>query len=398
MNIPAPITSQEFKARLDRTIEKVREQNLDALLVHSNEADFANVRYLSEYWPIFEAAGILIFPTGETSLIIGPESETFARHRTKIPDVRKMVEYREPAEPDYPSISVDTFQTLFAGKKPKRIGLAGWAVFPLPVYLSLKQAFPNAEIVKSDDILFEQRAIKSSQELACLESAFAITQKAFDTVLPALKPGLTELQVAGIAQSAIYAAGAEYEGLPQYVLSGECSSHAIGRPGHREIQKGDIVQLNLSARVHGYSASIGQPISIGPASPAARELLDFGLKAHLFTLSLMRCGFPAKDVALQYDEFVKNAGYAEYQLYGPAHGLGMIEVERPWIETSSNYDLREGMTFQIDTFFNALPHTRIGREHGSSFGLRWENGVRITSGDKAEWLSTPLKDLIEIPV
>ena len=166
------IPDQEFQARLGLTAKLTAQAGLDVLIVHSNEADFANVRYLSDYWPLFESAGVLVAPSGKVKLLIGPESETFSRSRTKIPDVRKLVEYREPAEPDYPSIKVDHFHNLIVetiGYEPKRIGLAGWAIFPLPVYNAIREAFPNAEIVKADQILFQQRAIKSPSEIACLK-------------------------------------------------------------------------------------------------------------------------------------------------------------------------------------------------------------------------------------
>lgn len=392
------ISDSEFASRLKRTAEQVKVLGLDALVVHSNEADFANVRYLSDYWPLFESAGVLVFPDGRTALLIGPESETFARNRTKIPDVRKLVEYRESAEPDYPGIEVDTFASLFAefgNSQPKRIGLAGWAVFPLPVYRALQEAFPNAELVKADDALFSQRMIKSGGEIECLKAAFAITKLATDEVISKLRPGITELQIAGIAQNVIYAAGAEYEGLPQYVLSGESSGHAIGRAGYRQVQSGDIVQLNLSARVHGYSPSIGVPVVLGEASEAQKELLEFGLKAHHFTRSLLVAGSPAREVARRYDEFVREQGYSAYQLYGPCHGLGMIEVERPWIESTSNYDLKPGMTFQVDTYFYAPQGSPLAQKHGSVFGLRWENGVRISENGPAEWLSPELDRIVE---
>lgn len=395
------IPDSEFQLRLEKTIDRLKNSDLDALVVHSNEADFANVRYLSDYWPLFESAGVAIFPNGKHALLIGPESETFARHRTKISNVRKMVEYREPAEPDYPGIAVDTFPGIFSEMGtpvPKRIGLVGWAVFPLPVYQSLRQAFPEAELVKADHILFEQRAVKSSGEIECLKAAFAITRKATDTALARMKPGMTELQIAGIAQEVIYAEGAEYEGLPQYVLSGECSAHAIGRASYRVFLTGDIVQLNLSARVHGYSPSIGIPAVLGKASDAQRELLEFGLKAHHFTYDLMRAGTPAGEVARRFDEYIREHGYAEYQLYGPCHGLGMIEVERPWIESSSTYALQPGMTFQVDTFFYTPKGSDLAKKHGSPFGLRWENGVRITAEGPADWLSPKHEALVEVPV
>lgn len=376
------IPDSEFQARLARTAQLTKEAGVDILLVHSNEADFANVRYLSDYWPLFESAGVLVAPDGSAKLLIGPESETFARSRTKIPDVRKLVEYRESAEPDYPTIKVDHFRELILemiGHEPKKIGLAGWAIFALPVFQSLREAFPQAELVKADNVMFQQRAIKSPAEIACLTEAFRIARAATDEVLRRIRPGMTELEIAGISQSVIYAEGAEFEGLPQYVLSGPSSGHAIGRAGYRQIQKGDIVQLNLSARVHGYSASVGVPVSLGKPSDAARKLLEFGLKAHAFTRTLLQPGRPAREVAIRYDEFVKNEGFGEYQLYGPCHGIGMIEVERPWIETTSTYDLQPGMTFQIDTYFYSPAGSAFEKENGGAFGLRWENGCHITA-------------------
>ncbi len=85
------IPEQDFKQRHAIAKEKVRERGLDALLVHSNEADFANVRYLSDYWPIFESAGVLIQAEGDPILLIGPESETFAEDHSVIPDIRKIL-------------------------------------------------------------------------------------------------------------------------------------------------------------------------------------------------------------------------------------------------------------------------------------------------------------------
>jgi len=83
--------------------------------------------------------------------------------------------------------------------------------------------------------------------------------------------------------------------------------------------------------------------------------------------SLMKAGKPAAQVVCEYEAFVKRRGFAKYMLYGPCHGIGMMEVERPWMESTSTYDLQENMTFQVDTFF-----------YDKDFGLRWENGVRVT--------------------
>ena len=165
------IPDEEFAWRVERVQEGVRRKGLDLLLIHSNEADFANVRYLSDYWPIFESAGVLVPVEGPPALLIGPESETFARDRSRIDRIYKLIEYRESAEPEYPDIKVDTFESIVKemlpdfGRSPKLS--VGYQIFPLPVYDSLRKAFPEAELIKSDDILVDLRVIKRPSNWRC---------------------------------------------------------------------------------------------------------------------------------------------------------------------------------------------------------------------------------------
>ncbi|MDO8586635.1 MAG: Xaa-Pro peptidase family protein [Armatimonadota bacterium] len=382
------IPSEEFRQRQIAAQRKVNERGLDALLIHSNEADFANVRYLSDYWPIFESAGVLIPAEGDPILLIGPESETFARDHSKIAEIRKILYYRESAEPDYPDIEIDTFEQVFGnannGRGVKRLGIAGWTAMPISVYEAVRNALPGAEIVKADDIMHGMRMIKSANEIRLLRAAFRVCELATEEVLARIEPGMTELQVVGIAQEAMYRHGAEYEAHPTYVLSGRNSAHAIGRPGHKKIEKGELVQLNIGARVGGYSPSIGVPICLGKMSAKMKDLVSFGLEAHVKTTEWMKAGVPAGQVAVNFFDYVKGHGYGEYLLYGPCHGLGMIEVERPWMETTSEYPLRENMTFQVDTFL-----------YCPDFGLRWETGARVTEKG-AELFSTAFRRIVEI--
>lgn len=373
------IPEAEFAGRIQRARKLTAQAGLDALLVHSNEAEMANVRYFSDYWPIFEAAGVLIPAEGEAALLIGPESETFARDRSRIPAIHKLIEYREPAEPDYPDIKVVTFQSAFGAqgvKSPKRIGIGGWAVLPLPVWEGLRQAFPRAEFVKADDIMRALRGVKSPAEIKCLAAAFAIAEDALEAILKVMRPGVTELDLVGVAQRVLYEGGAEYEGMPQYVLSGSNTAHAISRPSFRRLRKGDMVQLNISARVGGYSSSAGRPVCVGKMSSAMRTLTEFGLEAHEWTIERLKPRVPASEVARQYEEWVKDRGFGEYLLYGPCHGVGIIEVEPPWIEKTSTYKLAPGMCFQADTFFYTPAGSKLAK--GGRFGLRWEDGVTIT--------------------
>lgn len=134
-----------------------------------------------------------------------------------------------------------------------------------------------------------------------------------------------------------------------------------------EIKKWEVIQLNIGALVGGYSSSVGVPISIGALPARKKRLVEFGLEAHLKTMELIKGGKAAAEVVTDYEAWVKQQGFEKYMLYGPCHGIGMMEVERPWMESTSTYDLQPNMTFQVDTFF-----------YDEDFGLRWENGVRVT--------------------
>jgi len=382
------IPDDEYSWRWKRTQEGIRKRGLDFLLAHSNEADFANVRYLSDYWPIFETAGVLVPPQGEPALLIGPESETYARDRSRLSRIYKLIEYRESAEPEYPDIRVDTYKSVVSemlpGREIKRIGLAGYQILPMPVYDGLRGAFPDAEILKADDVLVELRTIKRPVEIDMLQEGFRISEIALGEALRKMRPEMTELQVVGILEEALYANGAEFEAHPQYVLAGRNSSHAIGRPGYGMLGTGNLIQLNVGGRFGGYSPSVGRPVCIGKMPPDMRRLVQAGLDLHFKTMEWMKEGVIAKHVVAKFFEYADQLGVTRNILYGPCHGLGMMEVEKPWMESNSDYALQANMTFQVDTFL-----------YCADYGLRWENGVRVTK-DGVEPFSSQYLEIIEL--
>jgi len=384
------IPESQYLARIASASQLVADAGLDVLVANSNEADYANVRYFTAYWPLFEMGGVAIAPSGQAALLIGPESEEYARGRSMLDNIHLMTEYRETADPAYPGVAVSKYGDAFESigvRNPKRIGLAGYLCTNMAMYEGLRDAFPGATIVNADDIIMTRlRSIKSPEEIACLREGLRLGELAMQAMIAAVKPGMTELALTGVAVEALYREGAECEAHTVYAFGGKKTTNAISRGTHRTFEKGEIVQINVGGKIDGYSPSVGRPVCLGKMTDKQKRLIEFGKEMHHKTYEYMQAGAVSGEIAQHYEDAVKKAGFAEYYLYGPCHGLGLIEVEKPWLETVSTYALEPNMTFQADTFFAA-----------DDFGLRWENGLLVAESGPAEMLNDGSRmELIEV--
>lgn len=376
------IPDAEFRMRIDKLQKLMREKNLDVLLAFSTESEPAYVRYLSDYWPSFETAAVLIPASGDPTLLIGPESMTYARARSKIEKIVQLRDFRESSQPAYPGSKLMGWKDLFQNLEFKTFGIAGWFMFPQAIYSDMVAARPEANWINADEILREVMIQKSQVELDCLREAAKISELGLKAIVNGIKPGMTEIQVAALATAAMLEQGAEATGYPVWCCSGPNSNQAISRPTHRQIKTGEIVQICVGAKVAGYSASIGRPLLLGKCPDAIRDFVQTGCDAENMTIGLMQAGRPAADVAKQVHDFIRSKGYGDTILYGPAHGCGQMECEYPFVETSSNFQLEENMTFMVDVFLA-----------NAEMGYRWEDGV-IIHKNSTEQLSSFGRQLI----
>ncbi|NPV54695.1 MAG: aminopeptidase P family protein [Firmicutes bacterium] len=382
------IPKWEFEERIRRIQAELARRGLDALITYGDEAEPQNVRYLADYWPAFETAGVLVPVEGEPILVIGPESYTYARSRSKIAKIRRVLAYRESSEPEYPGEKLTTFEELFDeasnGRGIERLGLVGYSILPIPIYEGIRNAMKGGEVIRADEILIKMRMIKSENELALHREAYRLSKIGLSAALEKVRPGMTEIEVTSIAREAMMQAGAETEGFPMWCISGPNTNQAISRPTYRKIQKNELVQIQVGARVGGYSSSIGRPFVLGKAPDDVKEFMKVGLEAELATLRVMKAGIPAKEVDRVFRETVRGLGFGDWLLYGPCHGTGLMECEHPWIESNSEWLLEENMVFSVDIFLR-----------GESMGLRFEDGVRVTR-DGVEELSDFRREVIEL--
>ena len=346
----AYIPDAEFAERARRLQEIMKREGVDILLAYGNEAEPQYARYLCDYWPSFESTGVLLAQTGDPILLIGPESYTFAKDRSRIPTIRRLAAFRESSDPEYPGEKLETFAEVIAelGVTPKTVAIAGYTLIPYTTRMELQDSlrvYGDVQIVRGDEMEMELRMIKSENEIACMRHAGRITAMAMDDVIEKIQPGMTELQVRGIACESIYRNGGENESYPIWVLSGKGGNQAISRARQKVIGKDDAVFLQIGARYEGYASTIGRTVFFGSGHEALMGAVRAGYEAQAVIQSQLYDGNNAKNVADAYYETYQKNGYIDWLLYGPCHGNGLMEGEAPWIERNSDYILKENMTF-----------------------------------------------------
>jgi len=321
-------------------------------MVYGDEYRKENLRYVSNFWPIFERSACFIPRKGEPILACAPEGELYAREMCVWKDIRNIKQFAcvsVPEEIDYPlarfSSLVEIMSDVLAGGK--RLGLVGKWDIPAAILERVREAGRGAEIIECDDILRTLRLIKSSAEVACLREAGRQACAGYEKLLAAAKPGHTERYAAGAAEGAARMAGAEAVNF--FVLaSGPRTATIIGRATDRVIEDGDMIMAALAIQYEGYVATVEFPFVAGRASAAQKRFLGVLFEAADVQLSYLKSGAICGEMVKAVKKVFGKHKMTQYDVYPPMHGIGLAEAESPYPDERANYRLETGMCVNSD--------------------------------------------------
>jgi Xaa-Pro aminopeptidase len=380
------IPAVEYPQRWRKVQEWMALQNLDVLVAYADDrATFgaAHARWLANFPVHFEPACILMPRQGEPTLLVGPESDQYARLVGQDADVRVLREFTHPNE-DYPYSKIQSLAEVISERgivssAVRRVGLGGGGLIGADTLAALRHALPEAEWTDVEDSLCDLRAQKSPAEIEVIRYAYAIAQAGFQAGVDTIRAGVTERAVAAEIETAMRRAGSEGTGIDTIVASGPNTRPILARSTFRTIQEHDLVLLTIAPRYEGYHAAIGRLILVGNPPKRVECALEVAIRAQQACAEALRPGIEGRQVEHIGRQIVAEAGLAKYFLYSGVHSLGVIEFEPPIFGPSSPAILKEDMIISIDI---PLFNTPWG-------GLRIENGYRITATGSEPLHHTP---------
>jgi Xaa-Pro aminopeptidase len=222
--------------------------------------------------------------------------------------------------------------------------------------LALQRAFPGARFISATDaFLAEFRAIKDDEELAIMRRAAALTDEVYAAILPQLRPGVTEHEVALEIERQGRLCGAECVSFPTAVLYLGGSSRrgheipAYGEPLDLPLERGMGIAFDFGFVLDGYCSDFGRTVFAGEPDAATRAVYDLVIGAQGAAIAGMRAD--AIDCATT-DRLargpIEDAGYGPAFVHRLGHAIGRDCHEWPSLMVGETTTLRAGMTFTVE--------------------------------------------------
>jgi Xaa-Pro aminopeptidase len=230
------------------------------------------------------------------------------------------------------------------------------------------------------------RAIKDDEELAIMRRAAALTDEVYAAILPQLRPGVTEHEVALEIERQGRLRGAECVTFPTAVLYlGGNSRRGHEVPAYSEpldlpLERGMGIAFDFGFVLDGYCSDFGRTVFVGEPDAATRAVYDLVIGAQGAAIAGMRAG--AIDCATA-DRLargpIEDAGYGPAFVHRLGHAIGRDCHEWPSLMIGESTTLRAGMTFTVEPSVLLLDRAYV----------RIEDIVHITPGGAENFMSSP---------
>jgi len=204
-------------------------------------------------------------------------------------------------------------------------------------------------LVSGAECLEEIRICKDNTEIEAMQTAVKIAQDAIRAVIPLIKPGITERELAAELTIQLLRHGSDSQ-LPftPIVASGPNSANPHAFPSDRGLQWGDMLIIDWGASVGGYYSDLTRTFSLGEIDNEMSTIGQVVKDANQAAREIAAPGIAAQEIDRAARQVIKTAGYDQYFIHRTGHGLGLESHEPPYIRDGNPRLLEPGMTFTIE--------------------------------------------------
>jgi Xaa-Pro aminopeptidase len=230
-----------------------------------------------------------------------------------------------------------------------------------------KRKFKSTKFVQSEGIVEAFRRSKSPDELRLMRRAHRITEELLRRIPSALRVGITELDLVWKIDSWARELGAEEMAFPSIVGFGSHTSRPHHVPSRRTLKKGDIVQIDIGAKYHGYCSDRSAVFFTTKPTKMQERAYQAVLEAKEKAKKAVRAGASTKKIDAIARQALRRYDLERYFIHSLGHGVGL--------------EIHEGIGLSPHSDFKLLKNEVITIEPGvyfpGKFGIRLEDMVTV---------------------
>ena len=353
-------------ANTERVKEAVASAGLDAVLL----MDDRDIYYATGFLPTDSAAII----ARDAAWLVTDSRYIEAAQNQAAPGVEVILTTRERPLPGILRELCDRNELERIGAEEEKLSHA--------MYLRMEKAL-GRELLPAQALLVELRSCKTKEELQSLIAAQRIAETALEEVLPLLRPGAVEREIAAELTYRMRIHGAEGNSFDPIVVTGAKSSMPHGVPGDERIAAGDFVTMDFGCVKDGYCSDMTRTVAVGSATDEMKNVYATVLAAQEAGIAAARPGVTGAQIHGAAAKVISDAGYGAYFGHGFGHGVGLDIHEQPTASPANQRPMPEGAVISAEPGIY-LP---------GKFGVRIEDVIYLT-GNGCENITKAPKDLL----
>jgi Xaa-Pro aminopeptidase len=207
---------------------------------------------------------------------------------------------------------------------------------------------PDVELVPVEGWLEADRAVKEPAELERVAAACAVADRALATLLPEIRPGVTEATLAMRLEWLMRTEGAEALAFDVTCLAGPEAALPHGAPGDRPVVAGQVLLFDFGAQVAGYRSDMTRTLFVGDPTPRDLDVYELVARAQSAAIDAIEVAVAAavapsalpsgRAVDRVARDIIATAGHGDHFGHSLGHGIGLATHEAPNLSRTAGED------------------------------------------------------------
>ena len=215
-------------------------------------------------------------------------------------------------------------------------------------YNKINKILSNVNWKPTSQVVEYIAAVKDYKEIESLKAAIEITDEVFKQIIPELKEGAVEKEIAAKISYLFKMNGAEGDSYDPIIASGYLGALPHARPSDKIFEKGDFVVMDFGALYEGYHADMTRTVVIGKATEKHKEIYNIVLESQLAGIKFAKAGMTGKAVDKVCRDVIDSAGYGKEFCHSTGHGIGLEVHTHPRLSSFNTEPLLENYVVTIE--------------------------------------------------